>query len=104
MLSQAVDGQWSLHTMDYYDCTRDRQLHSVMVRYAVQWLAANCSVYRSRAIAGWTSFSACLARAERGPHLRLSRAFGLNVVGSSASDMIVPFTIVAAVAVVRSAA
>ena len=36
MRLQAVDGQWSSHTIDFYECTRDGQLQFVMVRNGVQ--------------------------------------------------------------------
>ena len=49
MCSQAVEGQWSSHTMDFYDCTRRGQLHWVMVHTGVQWCATRRCARRARA-------------------------------------------------------
>ena len=49
MCSQAVEGQWSSHTMDFYDCSRRGQLHWVMIHTGVQWFATRRRARRARA-------------------------------------------------------
>ena len=62
MCSQAVEGQWSSHTMDFYDWTRRGPLQLVVVHAVVQWFASFCCVWRPRSIARSTSHIACIAR------------------------------------------
>ena len=89
----------------FYDWTSRGQLHLMVVRAAVQWLAARCRVCRSRAIDRSTSRSACskLTCCEW-LCLHLSGASGAQSGWSPASQTDMARTVVSAVAPGCSAA
>ena len=55
MPSQAVEVEWSSHTMDFYGWTSRVPLQLVMVYAVVQWFATRRGVEFTRAVPAWAS-------------------------------------------------
>ena len=104
MPSQAVEVEWSSHTMDFYGWISRGPLQLVMVHAVVQWFALFRCVWRPRAIARSTSHSVCHSTCCEWLVWRQSRAPGAQSGQSPASDMDSARTVAGAVAAGRSAA